>query len=55
VSEGWVSRGHARTVYGVILTGDGVVDEEATEMLRQSLREAADQAAEGPTEVRPTS
>ena len=55
VSEGWVSRGHAQTAYGVMLTGDGLVDEEATDTLRRSLREAADQATEGPTQVRPAS
>jgi N-methylhydantoinase B len=34
VNEGWVSAEGARAVYGVVVTGDGTVDEAATASLR---------------------
>jgi N-methylhydantoinase B len=44
VLERWESVGHAREVYGVVITGSGealTVDDEATAALRARLRESA--------------
>lgn len=37
VSEGWVTRGRAATVYGVVITPDGIVDSVSTNDLRRAL------------------
>lgn len=44
VADGWVSRGRAEAVYGVVLTDDGAVDAQATAERREQPR----LAAEGP-------
>jgi N-methylhydantoinase B len=43
VANGWVSRDHARTAYGVALTAAGVLDQAATDDLRDQIRRARKQ------------
>ena len=50
VAEGWVSRARAERVYGIVLTADGQVDNEATRQARAQLAMDAglgDPAADG--------
>jgi hypothetical protein len=41
VRDGWVGVERARAVYGVVLSGDGSLDEEATQARRSELAAAA--------------